>query len=132
MVIISCAAAATSALTAFATVDMLYAMSVLGGLTYGSHWALVPAITSEVFGLSSFGTNYNLVTLGTPIAAYALATELVSCNDSSARSQSVICRGTCASYQLVLHVKLRYANGQALSTQLTQFFCPIHDELRRQ
>lgn len=44
----------------------IYVVSVLIGLGYGAHWAIVPAAVSELFGLKSFGALYNFLTLASP------------------------------------------------------------------
>ncbi|XAR67880.1 hypothetical protein NMG60_11002816 [Bertholletia excelsa] len=44
----------------------IYVVTVLIGLGYGAHWAIVPAAVSELFGLKSFGTLYNFLTLASP------------------------------------------------------------------
>ncbi|KAF4377821.1 hypothetical protein G4B88_031487 [Cannabis sativa] len=44
----------------------IYAVSLLVGLCYGSHWAILPASVSELFGLKSFGALYNFITLANP------------------------------------------------------------------
>ncbi|KAK3040668.1 hypothetical protein RJ639_026989 [Escallonia herrerae] len=44
----------------------IYIVSVLIGLGYGAHWAIVPAAASELFGLKSFGALYNFLTLASP------------------------------------------------------------------
>ncbi|KAG9445875.1 hypothetical protein H6P81_012003 [Aristolochia fimbriata] len=36
------------------------------GLGYGAHWAIVPAAASELFGLKNFGALYNFLTLANP------------------------------------------------------------------
>lgn len=36
----------------------LYVVSVVAGLAFGAHWGLIPAITSDMFGLTHFGSNY--------------------------------------------------------------------------
>ncbi|EEF51772.1 protein NUCLEAR FUSION DEFECTIVE 4 [Ricinus communis] len=41
----------------------IYVVSILIGLSYGAHWAIVPAAVSELFGLKSFGALYNFLTL---------------------------------------------------------------------
>ncbi|KAG2678521.1 hypothetical protein I3760_11G006300 [Carya illinoinensis] len=41
----------------------IYVVTVLIGLGYGAHWAIVPASASELFGLKSFGALYNFLTL---------------------------------------------------------------------
>uniref|UniRef100_A0A5B7AYR6 Putative Major facilitator protein n=1 Tax=Davidia involucrata TaxID=16924 RepID=A0A5B7AYR6_DAVIN len=44
----------------------IYVVTVLIGLGYGAHWAIVPAAVSELFGLKSFGALYNFLTLASP------------------------------------------------------------------
>lgn len=44
----------------------IYVVSVVIGLCYGAHWAIVPAAVSELFGLKSFGALYNFLTLASP------------------------------------------------------------------
>ena len=50
---------------AFASVDMLYFGCVIVGLAYGSYWALLPSITSDLFGQNSLSANYNFLSLST-------------------------------------------------------------------
>ncbi|XP_010524260.2 PREDICTED: protein NUCLEAR FUSION DEFECTIVE 4-like [Tarenaya hassleriana] len=40
--------------------------TLLIGLGYGAHWAIVPATASELFGLKKFGALYNFLTLANP------------------------------------------------------------------
>lgn len=44
----------------------IYVISVVMGLCYGAHWAIVPSAASELFGLKSFGAIYNFLTLASP------------------------------------------------------------------
>ncbi|XP_022773640.1 protein NUCLEAR FUSION DEFECTIVE 4-like [Durio zibethinus] len=44
----------------------IYIGTLLIGLGYGAHWAIVPAATSELFGLKKFGALYNFLTLANP------------------------------------------------------------------
>ncbi|CAN1838912.1 Protein NUCLEAR FUSION DEFECTIVE 4 [Linum perenne] len=44
----------------------MYIGTLLIGLGYGSHWAIVPATASELFGLKKFGALYNFLTLANP------------------------------------------------------------------
>uniref|UniRef100_A0A0D9Y1V5 Uncharacterized protein n=1 Tax=Leersia perrieri TaxID=77586 RepID=A0A0D9Y1V5_9ORYZ len=55
----------------------LYIGSVLVGLCYGCQWALMPSITSEIFGLSHFGTIFNVVAVASPVGSYILSVRLV-------------------------------------------------------
>lgn len=51
----------------------LYVGSIVIGVCYGSQWSLMPATTSELFGLRHFGTLYNTITISNPAAAYILS-----------------------------------------------------------
>ncbi len=42
----------------------LYGTSLLAGVAFGAHWGLVPAITSDLFGLQYFGSNYTGLQVG--------------------------------------------------------------------
>ncbi|KAJ8544996.1 hypothetical protein K7X08_017579 [Anisodus acutangulus] len=44
----------------------MYIGTLLVGLGYGAHWAIVPAAASELFGLKNFGALYNFLTLANP------------------------------------------------------------------
>nr|GMC55673.1 protein NUCLEAR FUSION DEFECTIVE 4-like [Ipomoea batatas]GMD02692.1 protein NUCLEAR FUSION DEFECTIVE 4-like [Ipomoea batatas] len=44
----------------------MYVGTLLVGLGYGAHWAIVPAAASELFGLRNFGALYNFLTLANP------------------------------------------------------------------
>ncbi|XP_031490296.1 protein NUCLEAR FUSION DEFECTIVE 4-like [Nymphaea colorata] len=44
----------------------MYIGTLLIGLGYGAHWAIVPAAASELFGLKNFGALYNFLTLANP------------------------------------------------------------------
>ncbi|KAG6551713.1 hypothetical protein Mapa_006802 [Marchantia paleacea] len=54
----------------------LYVGSVVIGLCYGAQWSLMPAITSEIFGLMRFGTLYNTITIASPLGAYYLSVQV--------------------------------------------------------
>ncbi|KAH9626330.1 hypothetical protein KSS87_000562 [Heliosperma pusillum] len=47
----------------------IYVVTVLVGLGYGAHWAIVPATVSELFGLKSFGALYNFLTMAMPVGS---------------------------------------------------------------
>ncbi|KAG0598814.1 hypothetical protein M758_12G102500 [Ceratodon purpureus] len=51
----------------------LYVGSIIMGVCYGAQWSLMPATTSELFGLRRFGTLYNTITIASPVAAYVLS-----------------------------------------------------------
>lgn len=44
----------------------MYTGTLLIGLGYGAHWAIVPAAASELFGLRNFGALYNFLTVANP------------------------------------------------------------------
>ncbi|XP_049371612.1 protein NUCLEAR FUSION DEFECTIVE 4-like [Solanum verrucosum] len=47
----------------------MYIGTLLVGLGHGTHWAVVPAAASELFGLKNFGCVYNFLTISTPIGS---------------------------------------------------------------
>ncbi|PON77284.1 Major facilitator [Parasponia andersonii] len=55
----------------------IYVVSLLVGLGYGAHWAIIPASVSELFGLRSFGALYNFITLANP-AGSLIFSELIA------------------------------------------------------
>lgn len=55
----------------------LYIGSVLVGVCYGAQWSLMPSITSEIFGLTNFGTIFNTVAIASPIGSYVLSVRVV-------------------------------------------------------
>ncbi|XP_010933948.1 protein NUCLEAR FUSION DEFECTIVE 4-like isoform X2 [Elaeis guineensis] len=55
----------------------LHVGSVLVGVCYGSQWALMPSITSEIFGLRHFGTIFNTVAIASPFGSYILSVRVV-------------------------------------------------------
>ncbi|KAL2611362.1 hypothetical protein R1flu_023054 [Riccia fluitans] len=54
----------------------LYVGSVIIGLCYGAQWSLMPAITSEIFGLVRFGTLFNTIAIASPLGAYFLSVQV--------------------------------------------------------
>ncbi|KAG8482989.1 hypothetical protein CXB51_021912 [Gossypium anomalum] len=44
----------------------MYIGTLLIGLCYGAHWAIMPATVSELFGLKKFGAFYNFLNLANP------------------------------------------------------------------
>lgn len=53
-------------LFAMAWPGTMYSGTLLIGLGYGAHWAIVPAAASELFGLRNFGALYNFLTVANP------------------------------------------------------------------
>jgi len=44
----------------------MYIGTLLVGIGYGAHWAIVPAAASELFGVKYFGALYNFLTVANP------------------------------------------------------------------
>ncbi|CAO2202685.1 unnamed protein product [Urochloa humidicola] len=44
----------------------MYIGTLLVGIGYGAHWAIVPAAASELFGVKNFGALYNFLTVANP------------------------------------------------------------------
>ncbi|OMO84128.1 Nodulin-like protein, partial [Corchorus capsularis] len=56
----------------------IYVTTVLTGVGYGAHWAIVPAAASELFGLKSFGALYNFLTLASPAGSLIFSEAIAS------------------------------------------------------
>lgn len=56
----------------------IYVLTLLIGLGYGSHWAIVPATASELFGLKSFGALYNFLTMACPAGSLVFSGVIAS------------------------------------------------------
>lgn len=56
----------------------MYVGTLLVGLGYGAHWAIVPATASELFGLRNFGALYNFITLANPIGTLVFSSLIAS------------------------------------------------------
>lgn len=56
----------------------MYIGTLLVGLGYGAHWAIVPAAASELFGLKKFGALYNFLTLANPAGSLVLSGVIAS------------------------------------------------------
>eukprot|EP01018_Ginkgo_biloba_P006438 Gb_28588 [translate_table: standard] len=48
----------------------LYVGTLLVGLGYGAHWAIIPATASEIFGLKNFGILYNFLIMANPAGSF--------------------------------------------------------------
>lgn len=70
LVLVSATSMAVSAFNAFATLPMLYPAAVLAGLAFGAHWSLMATLTSELFGLHHFASNYTFVQVRSWLYAY--------------------------------------------------------------
>ncbi|MED6174740.1 hypothetical protein PIB30_071923 [Stylosanthes scabra] len=56
----------------------MYFSTLLIGLGYGAHWAIVPATASELFGLRNFGALYNFITLSNPMGTLVFSSLIAS------------------------------------------------------
>lgn len=56
----------------------IYVSTVLIGLGYGAHWAVLPAAASELFGLKSFGALYNFLTMANPAGSLIFSEVIAS------------------------------------------------------
>ncbi|KAM1788638.1 protein NUCLEAR FUSION DEFECTIVE 4-like [Malus sylvestris] len=71
----------------------IYVITVLVGLGYGAHWAILPAAASELFGLKSFGALYNFLTMANP-AGTLIFSEVIASGiyDHYAKEQAALRR----------------------------------------
>lgn len=56
----------------------MYIGTLLIGLGYGAHWAIMPAMASELFGLKKFGALYNFLTLANPAGSLVFSGVIAS------------------------------------------------------
>ncbi|KAJ4882847.1 Major facilitator superfamily protein [Raphanus sativus] len=63
---------------AFGWPGAMYIGTLLIGLGYGAHWAIVPATASELFGLKKFGALYNFLTLALPVGSFVFSGVIAS------------------------------------------------------
>ncbi|KVH92809.1 protein NUCLEAR FUSION DEFECTIVE 4-like [Cynara cardunculus var. scolymus] len=67
----------------------MYIGTLLIGVGYGAHWAIVPAAASELFGLKKFGALYNFLTLANPAGSLVFSGFLASSiYDAEAQKQA--------------------------------------------
>lgn len=69
----------------------IYVVSVVMGLCYGAHWAIVPSAASELFGIKSFGALYNFLTLASPVGSMIFSGVIASgIYDYEAKKQNLL------------------------------------------
>ncbi|KAH7365962.1 hypothetical protein KP509_18G056400 [Ceratopteris richardii] len=56
--------------------NALYVGPILVGTCYGAQWSLMPTISSELFGLKSFGAIFNTIAIASPISSYILSVKV--------------------------------------------------------
>lgn len=86
----------------------MYIGTLLIGLGYGAHWAIVPAAASELFGLKKFGALYNFLTLANPAG-------------------SLIFSGLVASYIYDSEAEKQGQQGHQLVTNSASFLTKLFD-----
>eukprot|EP00891_Asterochloris_glomerata_P001572 jgi/Astpho2/1572/fgenesh1_pg.00026_%23_48_t len=73
MVALGLLSATVMAFNAYATLDELLPASILAGFAFGAHWSVMATLTSELFGLRSFASNYCLVQLAPAFGGFGLS-----------------------------------------------------------
>eukprot|EP00243_Klebsormidium_subtile_P011987 TRINITY_DN706_c0_g1_i2.p1 TRINITY_DN706_c0_g1~~TRINITY_DN706_c0_g1_i2.p1 ORF type:complete len:601 (+),score=104.52 TRINITY_DN706_c0_g1_i2:271-2073(+) len=82
------------ALLAYANLGALYSCVLLVGFSYGCHLSLLPTITSELFGLTHFGTLYNFFGLSMATGSFLLSTCLAGYfYDHNSDAALTVCMG---------------------------------------
>ncbi|KXG25628.2 hypothetical protein SORBI_3007G192500 [Sorghum bicolor] len=56
----------------------MYIGTLLVGVGYGAHWAIVPAAASELFGVKNFGALYNFLTVANPAGSLVFSGVIAS------------------------------------------------------
>lgn len=57
---------------------VMYIGTLLIGVGYGAHWAIVPAAASELFGVKNFGALYNFLTAANPAGSLVFSGVIAS------------------------------------------------------
>ena len=74
---------------------ILYIVSILVSLCYGSLWSLMPTITSEIFGVRHLGTIFNAIGLACPVGSYIFSVRVIGyIYDTHAAGEDHSCFGT--------------------------------------
>ncbi|MEW5313536.1 MAG: hypothetical protein WDW38_005096 [Sanguina aurantia] len=111
----------------------LYPLSLLAGLAFGGFWSLIPAITSDLFGLANFGGVYTSLQLAPAAGSYLLASLLASyvyTQASVAHGDLVTCLGPdcfSSTWLVLIAVNMASLGG---TTVLVQLADPIYRDLR--
>lgn len=77
LLLISAMMTAFAACMCFAELPDLYAMALLGGVAFGGHWAVIPSVLADLFGLLHFASIYTMLQFAPAAGAYLLGTVLV-------------------------------------------------------
>ncbi|KAG2679104.1 hypothetical protein I3843_11G036000 [Carya illinoinensis] len=74
---------------------ILYVGSILVGICYGSQWALMPTIASEMFGVRHVGTIFNAIGIANPVGSYIFSVRIIGyIYDMEAGGEDNFCFGT--------------------------------------
>ncbi|KAF5758509.1 putative major facilitator superfamily domain, MFS transporter superfamily [Helianthus annuus] len=72
----------------------LYIGLVIAGVCYGSQWSLMPAITSEIFGVKHMGTIFNTIAAANPMGSYIFSVQVIGkIYDKEAHATGGLCHG---------------------------------------
>ncbi|KAL4192351.1 hypothetical protein AMTRI_Chr06g171490 [Amborella trichopoda] len=92
-------------LLAMAWPGIMYVGTVLIGLGYGAHWAIVPATASELFGLKNFGALYNFITMANPAGSLLFSGLIASTlYDHEAEKQAQVYHPKTSSVRVIWHM----------------------------
>eukprot|EP00884_Botryococcus_braunii_P017133 jgi/Botrbrau1/4102/Bobra.152_3s0050.1 len=69
--------AVINVLNAFAPLHLLFVSALLAGFAFGGIWSLMSAITSDIFGLRYFASNYSLIQLAPAAGGFLIGSKLV-------------------------------------------------------
>ncbi|CAA3001640.1 NUCLEAR FUSION DEFECTIVE 4-like [Olea europaea subsp. europaea] len=73
----------------------LYLGSVLIGVCYGSQWSLMPAITSEIFGVLHMGTIFYTIAVASPVGSYIFSVRVIGyIYDKESSGKGNLCSGS--------------------------------------
>ncbi|CAN7009775.1 unnamed protein product [Brassica oleracea var. botrytis] len=72
----------------------LYIGSLLVGLAYGSQWALMPTITSEIFGILHMGTIFYTIGIASPVGSYIFSVKVIGYFYDKVASEDHSCYGS--------------------------------------
>lgn len=72
LVVLTALTTVAAVLNAFASLPLLGLTCSLSGFAFGGMQGMAPAITSEIFGMTHFATNYSLLQLGPAVGVRLL------------------------------------------------------------
>jgi len=131
---------------ASAVTGSLYVGSIILGVCYGAQWSLMPAITSELFGLRYFGTLYNTIAISSPVAAYVLSVQVAGYFydreaqkqqhlEAISRDDPLLCYGPSCfrTTFIILAVVCAFGCGVCmwLLVRTRRFYAEVHEKLHK-